>query len=116
MSGDVAAMTQTTEHGTDERLLVPVTLKPIHLIGGPREWEGGGWSSDNKVLGRLSRPVRPLEWVLVQAIRRADVLAVMGSNARRELIARGVRPERVVVVPAGVDEALFDTRRSPSPR
>src|SRR5262245_36942316 len=26
-----------------------------HCIGGPREWEGGGWCSDNAILGRLPR-------------------------------------------------------------
>ena len=88
----------------------------IHLIGGPREWVGGGWMSDNKVLGRLSRPIRPLETLLVWAIRHADILAVMGTRARRDLIALGISPERVVVVPAGVDEALFDVPRSSTPR
>ncbi len=83
----------------------------IHLIGGPREWEGGGYTSDNKVLGRLSRPVPVLERVLVWAIRRASVVAVMGSEARRDLIARGVPPERVVVLPASVDDRLFDISR-----
>jgi glycosyltransferase involved in cell wall biosynthesis len=77
----------------------------IHLIGGPREWEGGGWTSDNKVLGRLPRPAPVLERLLVWAIRRADVIAVMGSGARDDLVRRGVRPERVVAVPASIDDA-----------
>jgi len=88
----------------------------IHLIGGPREWEGGGWTSDNKVLGRLPRPVPPLERALVWAIRRAGVVAVMGSRARRELIARGVAPARVAIVPASVDEARFGVARPAQPR
>lgn len=88
----------------------------IHLIGGPREWEGGGWQSDNKVVGRLSRPVAAIERLLVWAIRHADVLAVMGSGARRDLVTRGMDPDRVVVVPAGIDEGLFELPRSASPR
>jgi len=88
----------------------------IHLIGGPREWEGGGFTSDNKVLGRLRRPVPTLERLLVWAIRRADIVAVMGSGARRDLIARGVRAERVAVVPASVDEARFGVQRPTTPR
>ena len=76
----------------------------IHLIGGPREWAGGGWTSDNKVLGRLGRPVPILERFLVAAIRRADVVAVMGSGARADLIARGIHPDRVAVVPASIDD------------
>ena len=81
----------------------------IHLIGGPREWVGGGWTSDNKVLGRMRRPVPLLERLLVAAIRRADVVAVMGSGARADLIARGVRPERVAVVPASIDDERLGT-------
>jgi glycosyltransferase involved in cell wall biosynthesis len=88
----------------------------IHLIGGPREWEGGGWTSDNKVVGRLNRPVPLLERVLVWAIRRADVVAVMGTGARRDLIRRGVRPERVTVVPASVDDTRFAPRPGTEPR
>jgi glycosyltransferase involved in cell wall biosynthesis len=88
----------------------------IHLIGGPREWEGGGWTSDNKVLGRLPRPSRTLERALVWAIRRADVVAVMGSAARRDLIARGVAAERVAVVPASIDLARFRSQAGTAAR
>jgi glycosyltransferase involved in cell wall biosynthesis len=88
----------------------------IHLIGGPREWEGGGWTSDNKVLGRLTRPVRALERLLVGAIRRADAVAVMGSDARTQLIAGGCAPERVRVVPASVDVERFSLPRAERPR
>lgn len=86
----------------------------IHLIGGPREWEGGGWTSDNKVLGRLTRPVPVLERLLVWAIRRADLVAVMGTGAREDLIRRGVRPERVAVVPASIDDARLAGLTAPS--
>jgi glycosyltransferase involved in cell wall biosynthesis len=60
--------------------------------------------------------VAPLERALVWAIRRADVVAVMGSGARRDLIARGAKPERVAVVPASVDEARFGAERPAEPR
>ena len=105
-------------HGLNALIVGALTRRRvlIHLIGGPREWVGGGWMSDNKVLGRLTRPIKPLEALLVWAIGHADVLAVMGTRARRDLIARGVSPDRVVVVPAGVDETLFDVPRSPTPR
>lgn len=88
----------------------------VHLIGGPREWEGGGWTSDNKVLGRLKRPVRAIERLLLGAIRRADAVAVMGSDARTQLIAEGCAPERVRVVPASVDVDRFSLPRAPEPR
>ena len=82
----------------------------LHLIGGPREWEGGGYTSDNAILGRLRRPVAPLEGLLLAAIRRASFVSVMGSEARRLLIEAGVRPERVTAIPASVDLDRFRPR------
>lgn len=76
----------------------------VHVIGGPAEWEGGGHGSDNKVLSRLPRPVPVIERALLAVLRRADVVAVMGTDARRRLIAAGVVPERIVVLPASVPE------------
>src|SRR3712207_1425670 len=75
----------------------------VHVIGGPVEWEGGGYRSDNKVLGRLPRPVPILERMLVRVLKSADVVAVMGSRARADLLARGLAPQQVVVLPASVD-------------
>jgi glycosyltransferase involved in cell wall biosynthesis len=90
----------------------------VHVIGGPVEWEGGGYASDNKVLGRRDRPSRLLERPLVAALRAADVVAVMGSRARAALLALGLEPERVVVMPASVDPARVRaaTAAQPDPR
>jgi glycosyltransferase involved in cell wall biosynthesis len=79
----------------------------LHAIGGPVEWEGGGTGSDNKVLSRLRRPSRIIERFLLWVLRNADVVAVMGSDARGRLIRTGLKPERVVVLPASVDEKRF---------
>ncbi len=81
----------------------------VHLIGGPAEWQGGGIGSDNKVLSRLPRPLPALERLFVRVLRRADVVAVMGSRARDELIGLGLDPERVVALPASVDADRFGT-------
>jgi glycosyltransferase involved in cell wall biosynthesis len=74
----------------------------VHVIGGPAEWQGGGHGSDNKILGRLRRPVPAIERLLVRVLRAADVVAVMGTRARADLVARGLAPERVAVLPARV--------------
>jgi glycosyltransferase involved in cell wall biosynthesis len=79
----------------------------VHAIGGPVEWEGGGYASDNKVLSRLPGPVPVLERFLLAVLRSCDVVAVMGSRARAALVAEGLDPERVVVLPASVDETRF---------
>ena len=94
-------------HGINAVLIAKVARARsyVHVIGGPVEWEGGGYGSDNKVLSRLGRPVPPLERLLVRVLKAADVVAVMGSRARSELVRRGLEPERVVVLPASVDPA-----------
>lgn len=68
-------------------------------IGGPREWLGGGWSSDNKILGRQRCPSRAIEQLLLAAVRRADAVAAMGERGRRALIERGVDPARIHLLP-----------------
>lgn len=75
----------------------------VHALGGPVEWQGGGYASDNKILNRRTKPSARLERVLVTALKAADVVAVMGSRAREELIGLGLDPKRVVVMPASVD-------------
>jgi glycosyltransferase involved in cell wall biosynthesis len=96
-------------HGLNALAVARLTRRKslVHLIGGPAEWEGGGYRSDNAILDRLPRPIPALERMLVRIIAKADVVAVMGSRARSDLIQRGVDPSRVVVVPAGVDARRF---------
>ncbi|MBI5595946.1 MAG: glycosyltransferase family 4 protein [Elusimicrobia bacterium] len=45
---------------------------------------------------------------------RIDGYIAVADNIRRELIAGGVRPEKVVTIPSGVDMSLF-TPRAPAP-
>jgi L-malate glycosyltransferase len=78
-----------------------------HMIGGPKEWEGGGWRSANRIVSRLPRPVPALEALLIRVIRASTVVVAMGEQGRRALLARGVDPDRVVVIPPSVDERRF---------
>ena len=96
-------------HTINARLVGLILRRPVmcHIIGGPVEWQGGGWKSDNRVLGRLPRPIRMVEALLVRLIRGCDVIVVMGPQSRAALIERGVPPERVVIVPGGVDSQRF---------
>jgi L-malate glycosyltransferase len=79
-----------------------------HQIGGAREWLGGGWDSDNAVLGRLARPSAILERCLLSAIRRCDLVVAMGRRGRRELIAHGVDEKRICIAPGAVDLEAID--------
>jgi glycosyltransferase involved in cell wall biosynthesis len=88
----------------------------VHLIGGPAEWQGGGWQGDNARLKRLRRPVGFVERVLLWSLSRADVVAVMGSGSRERLLERGFPPARVPVLPASVDPSRFNAPRTGRPR
>ena len=78
-----------------------------HMIGGPEEWEGGGWQSDQRLLGRLPRPAPPLERMLLSAARRSTLVGTMGEHGRRRLLERGFAPDRVVVTPPSIDTERF---------
>ncbi len=99
-------------HGINAMLAAKVAggRSLFHMIGGPREILGGGWCSDNAVLGRLPRPVPALERLLVRLVRACDFVAVMGTEASRLLIERGMAADRVVPIPASVDERRFHPR------
>lgn len=83
------------------------TRSIYHMIGGPREWVGGGYSSDNKVLGRLPRAIPRLEKLIVGQIKQATLVATMGPRAREQLVAQGLLPDRVVVIPPSTDVTRF---------
>lgn len=88
----------------------------FHLIGGPNEWRGGGWRSGNAVLGRLPRPVQPLERALLSVLRGTTVVCTMGTSARADLIKAGIDPDRIVVVPPSVDVERFAPPPPGAPR
>ncbi len=78
-----------------------------HCIGGPREWEGGGWSSDNAILGRLPRPVPPVERALLGVARGSTLVGTMGSRGRDRLIEAGLDANRVFVTPPSIDAERY---------
>jgi L-malate glycosyltransferase len=83
------------------------------MIGGPIEWEGGGWASDNRLLSRLGRRSPLLERLLLAGARRATLVVTMGSRGREALLARGFEATRVVAIPASVDEGRLQSRGVP---
>ena len=93
------------------------TRSMYHCIGGPREWEGGGWSSDNAILGRLPRPSPPVERALLHVARGSTLVGTMGSRARERFIDAGLAPDRVVVTPPSIDvERYSPAPPGPEPR
>jgi glycosyltransferase involved in cell wall biosynthesis len=86
-----------------------------YMIGGLEEWEGGGWRSDNALLGRFARPHPRIERLLWRFVAGASAVAVMGERARAALVARGRDSATVHVVPASVAVERFAPRAAPPP-
>jgi glycosyltransferase involved in cell wall biosynthesis len=101
-------------HGVNALIIARFTRRRVlvHVIGGPVEWEGGGYRAENALLDRLPGPVPWLERFFVALLARCDAVAVMGSQARADLVRRGLDERRVVVVPASVDERRFAQGRA----
>jgi glycosyltransferase involved in cell wall biosynthesis len=87
-----------------------------HMIGGELEWRGGGWASDNAILGRLPRPVELVENTLLAVMRRTDIVCTMGSHDRTLLVDKGLDPGRIFVTPPSVDCDRFSPASPDGPR
>src|SRR3546814_345778 len=76
-------------------------------------WEdaavGNGTGREGSLRYRLSRALE------TRAARRADAVAVICDGLRRDLIARGVAADKVIVAPNGVDLNLFGHPPAPDP-
>lgn len=74
-------------------------------------WEdaavGNGATRANSLRYRLTRQLENL------VVGQADAIVTICEGLRRDLVARGTAPERITVVPNGVDLALFGTPPEP---
>lgn len=105
-------------HGLNVRVVEALTKTKslYHMIGGPKEWMGGGWQSENRFLARLPRPSRTLEQLFVRLIVRGAAVAAMGEAGRATLIDWGAEPARAFVIPPGVETAHFASAIADGPR
>ena len=103
-------------HGFNARVVGALTgTKSLyHMIGGEREWLGGGWRSDNAVLGRLRSPSHTLERLLLRLISGCTVVATMGESARSSLIDRGIDGSRIRILRPSVDTTRFGPSSKPA--
>ncbi len=74
--------------------------------GGPRELEGGGFSTENRIYGRLDAPDPYIESLLAGTVREADMIITMGESAARYFRSLDVN-SRVEIVPGGFDPMEF---------
>jgi L-malate glycosyltransferase len=96
-------------HGFNARVVGALTgTKSLyHMIGGQTEWLGGGWTSENRVLGRLPKSFSMLERIILRLIGGCTAVATLGEVGRATLIARGVEPARIRIFRPSVDTSRF---------
>ncbi|MBN8808523.1 MAG: glycosyltransferase, exosortase A system-associated [Sphingomonas sp.] len=68
-------------------------------------WEDAAVGNGTGVEGSLK--YRTIKWLETRAVRRADAVAVICDGLRRDLVARGIDPAKIMVSPNGVDLDLF---------
>jgi colanic acid biosynthesis glycosyl transferase WcaI len=64
-------------------------------------------------LGMLPRPVLPVLYRLeAMAYRHATLISTVTEGMRQRIVAKGITPEKVVVIPPPADSSLFSVGRS----
>jgi len=81
--------------------------KLILEYNGSEVWTAFQWVQKKK----LTRLARPLAWFERWTMRQADHVVVVSEVLKNELIQWGVRPEKILVNPNGVDTEQFDPER-----
>jgi glycosyltransferase involved in cell wall biosynthesis len=83
----------------------PVVLKATNN----GELSGGFFDPGLQRLGLTHRslPVRPLNYLRKAVLRRASGFLAMAESVRREFLEEGVPPQRVALIPDGVDMTRF---------
>jgi PEP-CTERM/exosortase A-associated glycosyltransferase len=76
-------------------------------------WEdaavGNGTGTEGSPRYRLTRMLE------THAAHQADAVAVICEGLRKDLVARGIAPDKIMVSPNGVDMAMFGTPLAPNP-
>src|SRR5690606_4145312 len=90
-----------------------VGLALARALGVPFVYELRGLWEDTEVpkggIDERSEQYRYYSELETECLRHADAVVTLGEPLRREIIERGVAPERVFVVPNAVDSQLFPT-------
>jgi len=101
-------------HGLNAAVVSRLTGVPAvyHTIGGPVEWQGGGWKAMNRVLGRIPFPIPLLERLLLRVIRSFRAVVALGPNGAESLRGAGIAGDRIWVISPSVDTQRFTPTNS----
>lgn len=76
-------------------------------------WEDAAVSNGTAREGGLQ--YRLTHWLETRAVKRADAVAVICEGLKRDLVARGIAPGKIIVSPNGVDLEMFGAAVPPDP-
>lgn len=84
-----------------------ISAKSIYICGGgPREVMGGGFTTENRIFGRLTQADYVIEKQLLTAVNEMDLVVSMGRSAVSYFYDKGVEAD-FQVIPGGFDSKLF---------
>lgn len=84
-----------------------IGAKSVYINGGgPREVNGGGVYTENRIFSRIGQPDKHIEALLIKAVNEMDLVISMGSSAVTYFQNKGVSAD-FKIVPGGFDEQLF---------
>jgi len=84
-----------------------IGAKSVYINGGgPREVNGGGVNTENRIFSRIGQPDKIIEALLIKAVDAMDLVVSMGSSAVTYFQDKGVSTD-FKIVPGGFDEQLF---------
>lgn len=86
-----------------------VGARSVYVCGGGiREVKGGGYTTENRIFGRLKEAEPAIENLLCALVRRCDYVVVRGTKARDYFVGEaGVRSQQVHIITAGIDTQRF---------
>lgn len=91
-----------------------ISAKSLYICGGgPREIIGGGYTSGNRIFGKLTKPDLVIEQRLLDALSFIDITITMGSGAIRYFQQKHETTE-YHIVPGGFDGRRFYPSEQPA--
>jgi glycosyltransferase involved in cell wall biosynthesis len=74
--------------------------------GGIREVLGGGYTTENKIFGKLSGPDYIIENNLIESIKLFDYIVVRGVKMQKWLISKGCK-NNISIITGGINQLIF---------
>jgi glycosyltransferase involved in cell wall biosynthesis len=78
--------------------------------GGPREFVGGGYKTENRIFNKLNSYDCFVENILLKSITHTDIVITMGKSALEYLAEKGVSKNKIEIIAGGFDSSVYFPR------